>query len=288
MIGIFYFSKASPCFAMKLFCQVRYHVIGHTLDQYYRIMFHYVLTLQSIVADIKTSHICIFLICATTHSVAFAAFVVLLMSILSLGHLCGSGLIFAMVVATDLNVLAALFYCGTSYNVVSSLVLILAVGFSADYSVHITHAFLDSRESTSEGRARAASMGRSVLCGGFSTFLAVAFLPISSSYLFRVALFQSVALTVRRSLRFARMNVYFLCMLIRARHLGNRIIMFMLTHCTLWCLGILSFAGVVWPISWPCGASNFACSVDSNTQPVSLWRHGLINLNFSYYRVCIT
>lgn len=133
-------------------------------------------------------------------AVVFAALVVLVMSVCALGSTAASLLIFVMVAAIDLNVLAALHYSGTSFNVVSSLILILAVGFSADYSVHVAHAFLASAEPTAEGRGRAAlaGVGRSVLCGGFSTFLAVSFLPISSSYLFRVALFQSVALTVSR------------------------------------------------------------------------------------------
>ena len=77
----------------------------------------------------------------------------------------------------------------------------LVVGFSVDYSAHIAHAFVHA-EGTGDERATEAlaSIGRSVLCGGFSTWLAVALLPLSGSYFFRVALFRSISFAVSKPL----------------------------------------------------------------------------------------
>ena len=71
------------------------------------------------------------------------------------------------------------------------------VGFSVDYSAHIAHAFVHA-EGTGEERATEAlsTIGRSVLCGGFSTWLAVALLPLSGSYFFEVVLFRSISFAV--------------------------------------------------------------------------------------------
>ena len=77
----------------------------------------------------------------------------------------------------------------------------LVVGFSVDYSAHIAHAFVHA-EGTGEERATEAlaSIGRSVLCGGFSTWLAVALLPLSGSYFFRIVLFRSISFAVSKPL----------------------------------------------------------------------------------------
>ena len=77
----------------------------------------------------------------------------------------------------------------------------LVVGFSVDYSAHIAHAFVHA-EGTGEERATEAlaTIGRSVLCGGFSTWLAVALLPLSGSYFFRIVLFRSISFAVSKPL----------------------------------------------------------------------------------------
>eukprot|EP00035_Acanthoeca_spectabilis_P006737 m.128708 g.128708 ORF g.128708 m.128708 type:complete len:889 (+) comp13634_c0_seq2:238-2904(+) len=134
----------------------------------------------------------------TLVSMSIAATLVFLICLLLLGNASAAVLVFVMVALTDLCLLAAFFYIGLTLEYVSALVLVLAIGFSVDYSAHIAHAFLHSRGATGDDKARDAlgMIGKSVLCGGFSTWLAVALLPLSTSYLFRQVLFWSITFTV--------------------------------------------------------------------------------------------
>lgn len=74
----------------------------------------------------------------------------------------------------------------------------LAIGFSVDYSAHIAHAYVHSTAATSNDRVRHALkvIGRSVACGGFSTWLSVCLLPASVGYFFKIVLFRSLSFTV--------------------------------------------------------------------------------------------
>ena len=57
---------------------------------------------------------------------------------------------------------------------------------------------MDSRKPTRQERAKdaLATIGRPVLCGGFTTWLAVALLPFSRAYFFKTVLFRSISYTV--------------------------------------------------------------------------------------------
>jgi Niemann-Pick C1 protein len=86
---------------------------------------------------------------------------------------------------------------GLVIDSVSVINLVLAVGLSVDYSAHIGHCFMVKGGSSKDQRAieALADIGASVLNGAMSTFLAVAVLLFSSSYVFRV-LSTQFALTV--------------------------------------------------------------------------------------------
>jgi hypothetical protein len=47
-----------------------------------------------------------------------------------------------MVVLVDVNILACYHYTGMSFEFLTSVILVLSIGFSVDYSAHIAHAFL--------------------------------------------------------------------------------------------------------------------------------------------------
>ena len=72
-------------------------------------------------------------------------------------------------------------------DVVSSILVILSIGLSVDYSVHMCHAFL-TVSGTRKQRAKAAivDMGVAVLNGGFSTLIAFILLAGSDSHVFSV------------------------------------------------------------------------------------------------------
>jgi multidrug efflux pump subunit AcrB len=123
---------------------------------------------------------------------------VFLITLILLGDLGAAFLVFLMVALTDVAILAAFVVRGLSIEFISALVLVLAVGFSVDYSAHIAHAFIHSDGVTGDDRARdaLAKIGKSVICGGFSTWLAVVLLPFSNSYLFKEVIFWSMTFTV--------------------------------------------------------------------------------------------
>lgn len=106
-------------------------------------------------------------------------------------------LVFAMVVLVDLNILACFYYSDMHYEFLTSTILVLSIGFSVDYSAHIAHSYLQAK-GTREARARKAlaTIGRSVVAGGFTTWLSVALLKATDSYFFYRVLFNSISFVV--------------------------------------------------------------------------------------------
>lgn len=96
-----------------------------------------------------------------------------------------------------IEILGAMFALGLVIDSVSVINIVLAVGLSIDYSAHIGHCFMVKGGNNNDARATEslADIGASVLNGALSTFLAVAVLLFSKSYVFRTLAIQ-FALTV--------------------------------------------------------------------------------------------
>lgn len=96
-----------------------------------------------------------------------------------------------------IEILGAMFALGLVIDSVSVINIVLAVGLSIDYSAHIGHCFMVKGGTNNDARATEslADIGASVLNGALSTFLAVAVLLFSKSYVFRTLAIQ-FALTV--------------------------------------------------------------------------------------------
>eukprot|EP01138_Halocafeteria_seosinensis_P004249 gb/GECG01004345.1/.p1 GENE.gb/GECG01004345.1/~~gb/GECG01004345.1/.p1 ORF type:complete len:1061 (+),score=110.46 gb/GECG01004345.1/:1-3183(+) len=92
------------------------------------------------------------------------------------------------VILTDIDLLGMMFLWGMRINVTSLVVLVMAIGFSVDYSGHIAEAFVISNASTRIKRSMEAleNMGVSVMNGGLSTMLAVLMLAFTQSAGFRI------------------------------------------------------------------------------------------------------
>ncbi|XP_074625467.1 patched domain-containing protein 3-like isoform X3 [Acropora palmata] len=75
-----------------------------------------------------------------------------------------------------------------SLNSVSMINLVMAIGFAVDYSAHVAHAYVVSNKATPNERVvdALATLGASVLMGGFSTFLGVVVLAFAASEIFRI------------------------------------------------------------------------------------------------------
>lgn len=105
------------------------------------------------------------------------------------------------VALVDLYLLGLLHFWNVTFNSVTVVNNVIAIGLAVDYSAHIGHAFLmaeapDVDEKTGEpltphqkrvhkAREALGSMGASVFHGAFSTFLAIIVLAPSSSYIFQ-------------------------------------------------------------------------------------------------------
>eukprot|EP00934_Nitzschia_sp_Nitz4_P001366 Nitzschia sp. Nitz4//scaffold395_size11642//5914//11294//NITZ4_009033-RA/size11642-processed-gene-0.12-mRNA-1//-1//CDS//3329550258//1366//frame0 len=83
------------------------------------------------------------------------------------------------------EILGLMYISGIAIDATSVVVMVLSVGLSVDYSAHVGHCFMtkagDRNTRTTEALA---DMGAAVLNGAISTFLAVAVLLFSSSYVF--------------------------------------------------------------------------------------------------------
>jgi len=85
------------------------------------------------------------------------------------------------------EILGAMYAFGIVIDSVSVINVVLAVGLSIDYSAHIGHCFMVKGGDSKDARATEAlaDIGASVLNGALSTFLAVAVLLFSTSYVFK-------------------------------------------------------------------------------------------------------
>uniref|UniRef100_A0A8C6TFC8 Patched domain-containing protein 3 n=1 Tax=Neogobius melanostomus TaxID=47308 RepID=A0A8C6TFC8_9GOBI len=76
---------------------------------------------------------------------------------------------------------------GVSLDSISLINLVMCIGFSVDFSAHITHAFVSSPKSDPNKKAidSLANLGYPVLQGALSTILGVVVLSVAGSYIFR-------------------------------------------------------------------------------------------------------
>jgi len=95
------------------------------------------------------------------------------------------------------EILGGMYAVGIVIDSVSVINVVLAVGLSIDYSAHVGHCFMVKGGDSKDARATEAlaDIGASVLNGALSTFLAVAVLLFSTSYVFKTLAIQ-FALTV--------------------------------------------------------------------------------------------
>jgi predicted RND superfamily exporter protein len=116
---------------------------------------------------------------------------------LTVGSAVTSFLITFNVAMCIIEILGFMHAFGIVIDSVSVINMVLAVGLSVDYSAHIGHSFMTKKGSDKNKRTTEAlaDMGQAVLSGAISTFLAVAVLLFSKSYVFRV-LSTQFALTV--------------------------------------------------------------------------------------------
>ncbi|XP_029971013.1 patched domain-containing protein 3 [Salarias fasciatus] len=102
------------------------------------------------------------------------------------GPLC-SVLVTLAVCSVLLGVAGFMSLWAVSLDSISLINLIMCVGFSVDFSAHVSYAFVSSAKSDVDGKVgdALARLGRPILQGAASTVLGVAALSLSGSYIFR-------------------------------------------------------------------------------------------------------
>ena len=81
-----------------------------------------------------------------------------------------------------------MYFWGVQLNSITMINLVMAIGFTVDYSSHVAHAFVISKEDTPDKRIVHAlgSVGASVLLGGLSTFIGMSLTGLAKSTIFKV------------------------------------------------------------------------------------------------------
>ncbi|XP_031552372.1 patched domain-containing protein 3-like [Actinia tenebrosa] len=124
----------------------------------------------------------------TVRNLAVSSLAILLITSPFLVDLIVTFLVFLGFVALIFELFGLMFIWGVSLNSISMINLVMAIGFSVDYSAHIALSFLKSDEATPEKRVVHAleSVGASVTLGGISTLLGILLTALSDSEIFRI------------------------------------------------------------------------------------------------------
>ncbi|KFP70503.1 Patched domain-containing protein 3, partial [Acanthisitta chloris] len=123
----------------------------------------------------------------TVQNVAVAAGAMLVVSLLLIPNpLCCLWVTFA-IASVIVGVAGFMAFWNVNLDSISMINLVICIGFSVDFSAHISYAFVTSGESSANKRAvKALSvLGYPVLQGAFSTILGVVVLAAAKAYIFR-------------------------------------------------------------------------------------------------------
>ena len=109
---------------------------------------------------------------------------------------CVTIMVTISVLLVDLFLVALVYYWGLTFNGMIVVNVVVAIGLAVEYSTHIAYTYLtiepsskcktESEKRVYKAKKAVSQMGSSVFHGGFSTFLAVAVLGVSKSYVFVV------------------------------------------------------------------------------------------------------
>ena len=113
---------------------------------------------------------------------------VFVVTLVLMGNVFMSLLIVAVVLLVELDLVGVMYLWGVNLNAVSAVNLVMAIGISVEFCVHLCHTFMNT-PGTRQQRARVAlvEMGSSVLKGiTLTKFVGVVVLAFSNSEIFRV------------------------------------------------------------------------------------------------------
>jgi len=120
-------------------------------------------------------------------TVAYGLVAVFLVGLIFLPHPLGAVIVTLVVGIIYIELLGVLQVAGLYINSVTAIGLIMSIGLVVDYNMHIVLTFFETTAATRNERSHKVlnTIGKSILLGGFSTFLGVLPLAFSSSEIFR-------------------------------------------------------------------------------------------------------
>ena len=132
----------------------------------------------------------------TIKLISTAAGIVMLVAIIFIPNLTCSLCVFFTIATIEMGILGFMCLWGISLDIISLLCLIMCIGFSVDFSAHISYAYI-SAEGSPEERIQHAmhSLGLPILQSGISTIIGILALAFASSYIFQ-AFFKIVFLVI--------------------------------------------------------------------------------------------
>ncbi|KAI1292848.1 Patched domain-containing protein 3 [Halotydeus destructor] len=101
------------------------------------------------------------------------------------------------IVSIEIGVVGYMTHWGVNLDSISMINLIMCIGFSVDFSAHISYAYISCEETTPAARVRSAlySLGLPIFQGSVSTILGIVALAFAPSYVF-VTFFKTVFLVM--------------------------------------------------------------------------------------------
>lgn len=129
-------------------------------------------------------------------NIGLALLMVLVIVVILLVNPLASIITFLCVALVVIELVGFMHFWGASVDNVVVIFLVISLGLSVDYAVHIAHAFLAMSGTPNERMVKAlAEIGPAVFHGAMSTFIAVLVLSLSQSYVFE-SFFRSLFLCV--------------------------------------------------------------------------------------------
>uniref|UniRef100_A0AAF5PZN4 SSD domain-containing protein n=1 Tax=Wuchereria bancrofti TaxID=6293 RepID=A0AAF5PZN4_WUCBA len=133
----------------------------------------------------------------TIQNILIALVVMIIIAMLLIPQpLCSVWVAFS-IASIDLGVIGFMTLWDVNLDAISMITIIMSIGFSVDYSAHITYGYVISAESTPEQRVKTAlgALGWPVTQGAMSTILAVVVLADIPAYMI-VTFFKTVSLSI--------------------------------------------------------------------------------------------
>ncbi|KAA0198227.1 hypothetical protein HAZT_HAZT002794 [Hyalella azteca] len=130
-------------------------------------------------------------------AIAYAALTMVLICVIFIPNPISSLCVGVAIVSIETGVIGYMSLWGVNFDVVSMIQLIMCIGFSVDFTAHISYSYLAAKVDTPEERVRECmtSLGLPVMQGALSTLIGILPLMLIPSYMF-TTFFKTVFLVI--------------------------------------------------------------------------------------------